>query len=1029
MRKIKNRFTALLMIFTSIISFLPVGFSGQAANAAASLTQVSVYTTDNKVKLVPKTDTSLLMDVYSVTGLEPSFDITVDDSRVDTTEALSEKKLIDTVNLTGQSATGVVFQDLQIISINGISWQDAAGKAILTDEIGVNVIPSQNPDDTSKRLGQRITGLPLGVNKIVYQITTKTQTIDYVPAVKDASGNITTPATYHRNDPTVKQYSEQTLKIEHGTQYAIEKISPMMLNAYVGSRDKIDDASYIKNNTVPFKYSTQAKSDSDMPLRYTFDVPDSIEVLEYDMTFASTLGLDTKIYRNGVEAKYDLTTDADGKSTLTGYLEQLGQSDTILLKLAPTNGVKKSYAIELKYNNLSSKDDYSLQDAGITKHDFANDPTVEAYIGKKFTVDTDSGFKTYKGTIHIDSKAGMVSIDPTLVKPKSTVAYVVTNKYYYNGQWIYKKSELDGKQFIDFMASPTGSNIIQIDVYDGVNGNKTGVSILARYELAVEIGTADTFSLGIAFDDSINANTYLTQTGVKTNKIDFSKSRLTYDLYYTKGQSSIKVSSTGTRSSKNEYLRVWLGTNANSNSLTEAVESSSNPFISGDPKNGRKDYLDISQNLSKSEKMVVQAYYDQFEYDATDPTKIKTNSDGTPVYKSYPIGDKYTFYMPNNYSSSTVPSTGETSNNAALNLLKISGYTLKDSDGNTGFSSDKTYYTTTVTREDTVVKLTPIAQDANIKSIVATINGGSDSYDLFSNETTELTLSSSGKTTITIVVTAQDGVTKNTYTVLVQNNTKSNSANLKNVVLNVGDYTFDPNNGVTKVRVDQNITSIKVTPLPEDANSKITVNGQEFLQTPIIVSLKGAQKTEINIEVVSEDGSMSKTYTLEVYRVSAADWQDNSGDTSTDDPTQDDQFYDEYNEVWVDLTKYDQWGSVNGKPVYFDKKSRQVKEAWITTGGKMYYLNNLGYRASGWKVDDSDGKTYYLDPTTGELKKEWMNLDGKWYYLGLNGVMKKGWLNLNNKWYYFTPNGQMVTGQTMYIDGEMCRFGQDGARY
>jgi len=1027
MRKIKNRFTALLMVFTSIISFLPVGFSGQAASAAASLTQVSVYTTDNKVKLVAKTDDVIKQDVYSVTGLEPTFDITVEDSRVDTTEALSEKKLVDTVNTTGQSATGVVFQDIQIISINGISWQDSAGKTILTDEIGVNVIPSQNPDDTSaKRLGQRITGLPLGVNKITYQITTKTQTIDYVPAVKDASGNITTPATYHRNDPTVKQYAEQTLKIEHGTQYAIEKISPMMLNAYIGSRDKLDDASYIKNNKVPFKYSTEAKADSNMPLRYTFDVPDSIEVLEYNMTFASTLGLDTKIYRNGVEAKYDLTTDADGKSTLTGYLATLGQSDIILLKLAPANGVKKSYAIELKYNKLDFKDDYSLQDAGITKHDFANDPTVEAYIGKRFTVDTDSGFKTYKGTIHVDSKAGMISIDPKLVKPKSTVAYVVTNKYYYNGQWIYKKSELDGKQFIDFMASPTGSNIIQIDVYDGVNGNKTGASILARYELTVEIGMADTFSLGIAFDDSINANTYLTQTGVKTNKIDFSKSRLTYDLYYTKGQSSIKVSSTGTRSSKNEYLRVWLGTNANSNSLIEAVESSLNPFISGDPKNGRKDYLDIAQNLNKTEKMVVQAYYDQFEYDDTDPTKIKTNTDGTPIYKSYPIGDKYTFYIPNNYSSSTIPATGETSNNATLNFLKISGYTLKDSNGKAGFSIDESDYTTTVTRGDTTVKLTPVAQDANVKSITATINGGTDSYDLFSNETTELPLSTSGKTTIRIVVTAQDGVTKNTYTVLVQNNTKSSSAKLKNVILNVGDYTFDPNNGTTKVRVDQNITSIKVTPQPEDANSKITVSGQTFLQTPITIGLKGAQKTEINIVVLSEDGTMSKTYTLEVYRVSASDWQDTS---PTDDPNEDDQFYDEYNGVWVDLTKYDQWGSVNGKPAYFDKKSRQVKEAWITTGGKMYYLNNLGYRASGWKIDDADGKTYYLDPVTGELKKQWMNLDGKWYYFGLNGVMKKGWLNLNNKWYYFTPNGQMVVSQTIYIDDEVCRFGQDGVRY
>lgn len=115
--------------------------------------------------------------------------------------------------------------------------------------------------------------------------------------------------------------------------------------------------------------------------------------------------------------------------------------------------------------------------------------------------------------------------------------------------------------------------------------------------------------------------------------------------------------------------------------------------------------------------------------------------------------------------------------------------------------------------------------------------------------------------------------------------------------------------------------------------------------------------------------------------------------------------------------------------MYFDKKSRQVKNAWVSTGGKYYYLNNLGYRASGWKVDDKTGQTYYLDPTNGEMRKGWMNLNNSWYYLGLNGVMKKGWLNLNGKWYYFTPNGQMVVNQSMYIDDGVYKFGQDGAMY
>ena len=62
-----------------------------------------------------------------------------------------------------------------------------------------------------------------------------------------------------------------------------------------------------------------------------------------------------------------------------------------------------------------------------------------------------------------------------------------------------------------------------------------------------------------------------------------------------------------------------------------------------------------------------------------------------------------------------------------MNSLKVTDGTLADSDGNTGFSSDKFDYTTTVPKEDTTAKITATAQDDNVKSIVATIDG-SDTY-------------------------------------------------------------------------------------------------------------------------------------------------------------------------------------------------------------------------------------------------------------------------------------------------------------
>ena len=76
---------------------------------------------------------------------------------------------------------------------------------------------------------------------------------------------------------------------------------------------------------------------------------------------------------------------------------------------------------------------------------------------------------------------------------------------------------------------------------------------------------------------------------------------------------------------------------------------------------------------------------------------------------------------------------------------------------------------------------------------------------------------------------------------------------------------------LTKIRVDQAINKLKVTPVPEDSKSKVTVNGTKYSGSPITVDLKGSQKTDMDIEVISEDGRDSKTYTLEIYRTDSAD--------------------------------------------------------------------------------------------------------------------------------------------------------------
>lgn len=1008
MNKLHKRFIAMLVIFTSLISFLPMKFGEQVAKAATAGTDIEVTTESSTTPLTPAVDSSTQETIYTTAGIKKEFNITVSDVRT------TEEALTQLAKNTKTSQSGIINQEIEILSINGIQ-----GDGVGTDSnpnfstIGVEISDYANPVSANeKRVGVTISNLPYGVNKIVYKVKTTTLTMN-CDVTTDSAGNSVANVT--KGSEVESDYKNGQLTIEHATTYAVSKINPMVFNAYIGSQD-ISNESTIDNNTRPFLYSTTATPDSKMQLRYTFDVPDSVSTLTYDMTFDSSLILDgAKVYKNGAyDSSVTITNNSNngGNGKLHGSLSKVGDSDIILLKLdsSISNGdasIQKVYSIEIRYNTLESSKDYSIKNAGITKLNYNDSTDVKAYIGKKFTVGTISSADTtpvYNGTITIDKRARMISIDPTLVRNKSTVTYQVTNKYVdSSGNTNTKSSELkNGKQYIDFSTGSV-SNTLQVDVYEGDGESITG-KLLVRYLLAVSNSdTTDSFNMNLIFDDG---RALLTQPGVKANTLPFSGSRRTYDLYTG---DEVKVA-LGEQSSKNEYIKVWLADEVDG-TLTEADESKNNEFNA--TSGLRDDTLNITVGTAK--EMVVQAYYDEY-------TNSTTGS--CVLTGSYPVGDKYYFYLPNNFTSNNNNNNNNTdkSSDALLSLLKIKDATLIDSNGNKGFSSDTTSYNVTVAKDDTSVKLTATSEDENVQSIVATVDNSEDTYGLVSGEATELPLNSSGTTNIKIVVTAQDGSTAKTYNLVINNSTKSSNNSLKNVILSTGDYTFDSSEDTTKVRVDQSTTSIKVTPVAEDSSSTITVNGEDFSSTAITVSLKGSQTTYIDIAVESEDGKSKKIYTLEVVRSDSQDY--NSSDDGSDE---EDQFYDNINQCWVDYTKYDEWAKVDGKPVYFDKKHKQVKDQWVQTKGDWYYLNSSGYIASGWKIDTGTGKSYYLDPSTGKLKTGWINLNNTWYYMGTNGVMHKGWLYLNGKWYYFAPNGQMVVNQSMYIDGKMYKFAVDGS--
>lgn len=990
MKRYGKRLIALFVVIMSIISLLPAGYNVQIANAATtSGTELEVKVVGEKSPLSPTRDNVYKEDIYTTKTVVDGFDLTVEDLQKTIDDLITEAKS------KKANVTGYTDQKVNILKINSMDATSvgANGELDITNNIGIKIEDAQNTPGTTPRVGKRLKNLPLGVNLIQYNLSITQVSVTYVPATD------TEPERTIVGSEKTTTYDAQTITIEHATRYVVNKINPMTINSYIGNSADLDDESMKENNTIPFLYSRVATPDKNMALRYVIDVPDSYTSLNYQMTFDKTLVLDNaKVYKKG---EIDNTVTTTG-NTLSGNLLELGDRDIIVIKLDSTAGnsaIQKAYSVELRYTNLDSDKDYSLKEAGITKLDYNNDSSVKAYIGKTFKVtETTDGVPKYEGDIYIDEKARMISLDPILYRSKDTVAYELNNDYVSEGTTGNKKSEFkNGKQYVNFMYGTT-SNKLNLNIYEGKDGNITGAH-LATYTFNVHLIQTDKFSLDLEFANagSSTEEAYLTQRGVKENKVDFTLSRRSYNLYCS---DPVKVIFTGTRSSKNEYLRVWLSDSEGSGLYKEAKESIANEPVDG----VRSTSFDV--NLGKAKKMKVQAYFDELDVDGK-------------VLETHSIGNSYEFYLEST-GTSTVP--GENSEEASLRSLKVKEGTLKDADGKTGFSSDKYEYTVTVPKDAKTAKITAIAEDENVKSIIGTVKENSGSYEFTSGTATEIDLDIKGKTTLNIVVTAQNGESTATYTVVILNDTKGSDATLENLIINPGDYTFDPDEDKTKVRVDEDTKSVKITPVPKDSKAKVTIDGKKFNGTPITVSTKGNYSTSVEVEVTSEDGLNTETYTVNIVR------SDASLDDDDDNDDDGDAYYNDALDLWIDKSKYEEWGTVKGKPVYFDKKGRQVKDAWIQTDGNWYYVNDRGFRATGWKMQ-TDGNYYYLDPATGIMRTGWIYVGDIWYYMGTNGVMKTGWLEQNKKWYYLAPNGQMVANQSMYIDGKVYNFAQDGTLY
>ena len=177
------------------------------------------------------------------------------------------------------------------------------------------------------------------------------------------------------------------------------------------------------------------------------------------------------------------------------------------------------------------------------------------------------------------------------------------------------------------------------------------------------------------------------------------------------------------------------------------------------------------------------------------------------------------------------------SNNANLSALTVNQSSLSPS-----FNANTVSYTVNVANSVTSITVSATPADAN-----ATVTG-TGSHQLIV-----------GNNPINVVVTAQDGNTKKTYTVTVVRAGLSNNANLSALTVNQSSLspTFNANTVSYTVNVTNSVTSITVSATPADVNATVTGTGSH----PLIVG-----DNQINVVVTAQDGTTKKTYTITVFR-------------------------------------------------------------------------------------------------------------------------------------------------------------------
>ena len=199
--------------------------------------------------------------------------------------------------------------------------------------------------------------------------------------------------------------------------------------------------------------------------------------------------------------------------------------------------------------------------------------------------------------------------------------------------------------------------------------------------------------------------------------------------------------------------------------------------------------------------------------------------------------------------------------NTKLNNIVLSNGVLTPA-----FASGTTTYTASVDHTITSITLTPTVTDSRA---TVTVNGNTVASGVVS-PSMPLALRNN---TISVVVTAADGTTQQTYTVTV-NRIPSTDATLSALTISTGTLSpvFVSSTNNYTVNIARSITSVTLTPTVNEADATIKVNG-------IAVNSGSASQTinlnsgdnNIPVVVTAQDGTTIGNYTVDFKRSALSD--------------------------------------------------------------------------------------------------------------------------------------------------------------